>query len=436
MSDIPLARQLRLPTSRRAVSAATAAALAQDTLALVLAGARGPLLGPLTYSRAKPAVPFGGRWRIVDFPLSNCLNSGIRRIGIATQYKAQSLIRHVQRAWSFLDARLNEFVELLPAQQRVTADWYRGTADAVYQNLDFLRRSGARFVVVLSGEHVYKMNLGCILDAHVERRADATIACVEVDVGDARQLGVVEVDAADRVVRFEEKPETPPPLAEERNRALGSMGLYVFDADFLCEALAQDADDAGSSHDFGYDLIPRLVEGGACIYAHRFAGDSVPAREGQPYWRDLRTLDAYWQAHMEIVRARPPLDLFDHDWPIWTCPEQLPPARFVCEDEGRRGAAIDSMVSGGCLVCGSEARRSVLFPNVRIESGCDIEDAVILPNVEIGRDARLQRVIVDQGTRIPPGLTAGFDPESDRQRFHASPAGITLITADMLGEQR
>jgi glucose-1-phosphate adenylyltransferase len=357
MSDIPNRVELFPPTPGHGVSASTRAQLAKDTLAIVLADGRGARLGPLTHSRAKPSVPFGGNWRIIDFTLSNCLNSGIRRIGIATQYQAQSLIRYVQRAWSFLDGRLNEFVEPLPAQQRPGADWYRGTADAAYQNLDFVHRCDPRFVAVLSGEHVYKMDFGDILDAHSAQRADLTIACVEVDVGDAVQLGVVEVDAADRVTSFEERPDPPPPIPEQPTRALGSMGIYVFNTDFLREALTRDADDFDSSHDFGRDLIPHLVEEGARIHAHRFAGGVLEV-DGGPYWRDVRTIDAYWEANLELVRVRPALDLYDRSWPIWTHQTQLPPAKFVA-DGGRHGVAIDSMLSGGCVVCASEVRRSV-----------------------------------------------------------------------------
>ena len=413
----------------------TMAHLAKQTLALVLAGGRGARLGPLTDWRAKPAVPFGGKFRIIDFALSNCVNSGIRRIGIATQYKAQSLIHHVQRGWSFLDGRFNEFIELLPAQQRITADWYRGTADAVFQNLDILRRHDPRIVLVLAGDHVYKMDYARMIDEHVARRADMTVGCVEVPLAEATQLGVMEVDEKFQVTGFQEKPAHPRPLPGRADTALGSMGIYVFNAPFLYEQLIRDNDDKESDHDFGHNIIPHLVACGFRVSAHRLKDSCTQLNDGQPYWRDVGTIDAYWEANMELTRVTPALDLYDQAWPIWTYQEHLPPAKFIFDTDGRRGAAIDSMVSGGCIISGSTVKCSLLFSSVRIHSYCSIEQAVILPEVEIGRGAVLRRVVVDRGARIPPGLQVGVDVEEDRRRFHVSDKGITLITPEMLGQQ-
>jgi glucose-1-phosphate adenylyltransferase len=409
--------------------------LVRQSLAYILAGGRGTRLGGLTDWRAKPAVPFGGKFRIIDFTLSNCVNSGIRRVAIATQYKAQSLIRHIQRGWSFLDGRFNEFIELLPAQQRVTADWYKGTADAVFQNLDLLRRQAPRYVLVLAGDHVYKMDYGKMIAEHAARKADMTVGCVEAPVGEAaRQLGVMAVDDDFRVVGFQEKPANPVPIPGRPDTVLGSMGIYVFNAEFLYEQLIRDADDRKSSHDFGHDLIPYLIGRGYRVYAHRLADSCVQVDQGRPYWRDVGTVDAYWEANVELTRVSPALDLYDETWPIWTYQEQLPPAKFIFDDEGRRGAAIDSMVSGGCVISGSTVRRSLLFSSVRVNSYCTIEDAVILPQVDIGRHSVLKRVVVDKYCKIPPGLHAGVDAAEDRKRFHVTEKGITLITPDMLGQ--
>jgi glucose-1-phosphate adenylyltransferase len=422
------------PYKQYQADGATMAHLAKQTLAIVLAGGRGSRLGPMTDWRAKPSVPFGGKFRIIDFALSNCLNSGIRRIGVATQYKAQSLIFHLHRGWSFLDGRFNEFIELLPAQQRITTDWYKGTADAVYQNLDFLRRQNARIVLILAGDHIYKMDYARMIDEHVARRADMTIGCVEVPVGDATQLGVMEVDDRFQVIGFQEKPERPKPIPGQPQTALGSMGIYVFDAGFLYEQLIRDAGDESSSHDFGHNIIPYLIAANVRIYAHRLRDSVVPLTSGEPYWRDVGTIDAYWEANMELTRVEPALDLYDEAWPIWTYQEQLPPAKFVFDYEGRRGGAYDSMVSGGCILSGSIVRRSLLFSSVRVHSYCSVDEAVILPHVQIGRGAALKRVVIDSAARIPPGLRAGFDPDEDRKRFHVTEKGITLITAEMLDQ--
>ncbi len=409
--------------------------LAHDTLAIVLAGGRGSRLAELTDWRAKPAVPFGGKFRIIDFALSNCVNSGIRRIGVCTQYKAQSLIRHLQRGWSFLDGRFDEFVELLPAQQRVTADWYRGTADAVYQNIDILRRHRRKYVLVLAGDHVYKMDYTLMLADHVASGAVMSVACIEVPLADASQFGVMTVDANWRVSAFDEKPAKPAPMPGHPDQVLASMGVYVFEEAFLYEQLIRDAEDQGSSHDFGKNLIPWLIASGAHVHAHRFGDSCVNMSNGVPYWRDVGTLDAYWAANMELTRVVPDLNLYDLDWPIWSFQEQLPPAKFVFDEDGRRGMAIDSLISGGCIVSGSKVRRSVLFSNVRVQDYCDIEDSVILPNVEIGNNVTLRRAIVDKRCRLPDGLVAGVDPEADRKRFHITARGVVVIVPESLGQR-
>jgi glucose-1-phosphate adenylyltransferase len=421
--------------SRSTPEGSTMAQLARQTVAIVLAGGRGSRLGPLTEWRAKPAVPFGGKFKIIDFALSNCLNSGIRRIGIATQYQSHGLIGHLQRGWSFLDGRFNEFIELLPAQQSSNMDWYKGTADAVYQNLEVLRRHDPRLVLVLAGDHVYKMDYTRMLYEHVDRGADMSVGCVEVPVQDAaNQLGVMEVDEKFRVVGFQEKPAVPRALPGNPHRALGSMGIYVFNADFLYDELVDDAMNAASTHDFGHDLIPRLIADGRRVYAHSLRDSCTQLNEGEPYWRDVGTIDAFWEANLELTRVTPALNLYDESWPIWTYQEQLPPAKFVFDLEGRRGAAVDSMVSGGCIVSGSTVRNSLLFSNVRVHSYCTINESVLLPEVEVGRGAILARCVVDQGCRIPAGLRAGIDSEEDRKRFHVTDKGVTLITPAMLGQ--
>jgi len=435
MSDAPECRHeeycpVKAEQSPRFVGQFTSA-----TLAIILAGGRGTRLGHLTAWRAKPAVPFGGKFRLIDFPLSNCVNSGIRRIGICTQYKAQSLIRHVQRGWSFLDGRFREFVELLPAQQRVTAEWYKGTADAVFQNLDILRRHEPRFVLILAGDHAYKMDYGKMLMDHVAKSADLTIACVEVPIAEARQFGVMSVEGDLRVTAFQEKPEQPSPVPGRPEIALASMGIYVFNAPFLYEQLIRDSDDTHSGHDFGKDVIPHLLARGYRVNAHRFADSCVNMHDGVPYWRDVGTIDAYWEANIQLTDVVPQLNLYDESWPIWTHQEQLPPAKFVFDEEGRRGMAIDSLVSGGCIISGARVRRSLLFSNVRAQEYASVEESVILPDVEIGADTILRRTVVDKYCRIPPGLRAGLDPDEDRKRFHVTERGITLIIPEMLGQK-
>jgi glucose-1-phosphate adenylyltransferase len=400
--------------------------LTRSTYAMVLAGGRGSRLKELTDWRSKPAVPFGGKYRIIDFTLSNCVNSGVRRIGVATQYKSYSLIRHLQRGWSFLDGRIGEHVDILPAQQQLDEEsWYRGTADAVFQNLNVLRRDGCRYVLVLSGDHVYKQDYGRLLEDHVQSGADATVVCVDVPLAEASGFGVMSVGATSQVVGFDEKPAEPRPMPGSTDRALASMGVYVFNAPFLFEQLIRDADDARSSHDFGRNVIPHII-GRYKVHAHRFADSCVG---GEAYWRDVGTLDAYWEANMELAKVTPQLNLYDRDWPIWTFQEQLPPAKFVFDDEGKRGVAVDSMVSGGCIVSGATIRRSVLFSNVHVQEGAVLEDCVVLPDVVIGPGVRLSRAIVDRQCRIDaPAL-------QDRGRFRATDKGLTLITPEMLGQR-
>ena len=409
--------------------------IVRNTFSIVLAGGRGSRLMQLTDWRSKPAVPFGGKFRIVDFTLSNCVNSGIRRIGVATQYKAQSLIQHLQRGWSFLDGRFHEFVDILPAQQQISEHWYRGTADAVFQNLDLIRRNRPKHVLVLSGDHVYKMNYARMLAEHVERQADFSVACIDVPRQEASEFGVMHVDDQQRVVAFVEKPKDPPAMPGRPDRALASMGVYVFNADFLYEQLIRDHDDPHSSHDFGKDIIPHCVNRYR-VFAHNFVNSCVGMDEtGIPYWRDVGTIDAYWEANMELTKVIPELNLYDDEWPIWTHQEQLPPAKFVFDDDGRRGMAVDSLVSGGDIISGALVRHSLLFSRVHIHSYAEIEHSVILPDVDIGRRVKLRRVVMDKHCRVPEGLTIGYDIEADRKRFHVSENGVTLVTPEMLGQQ-
>jgi glucose-1-phosphate adenylyltransferase len=410
--------------------------LTKNTVALILAGGRGSRLRDLTSHRAKPAVPFGGKFRIIDFPLSNCINSGIRRVGVVTQYKSHSLMRHIQRGWGFLRGEFNEYVDLLPAaQQRDTEEWYKGTADAVFQNLDILRVSQAEYVVILAGDHIYKMDYGQMLACHVKNNADMTVACINVPLEEAKGFGVMAVDAEDRVIEFAEKPANPKHMPGNSTQALASMGIYVFNAGFLYDQLMRDAEDKKSTHDFGSDIIPYLISR-ARVFAHRFADSCVGARNGFHYWRDVGTVDAYWQANMELTRVIPELNMYDNLWPIWTYQEQLPPAKFVFNDKDRMGKATDSLVSGGCLISGSCVTSSVLFSNVRVHSYCDIEGAVILPNVVVNRHAKLKNVVIDKGVHVPEGIKIGFDPEEDKKRFYVSEKGTVLVTREMLGQYR
>ena len=408
--------------------------LTRNTFAIILAGGRGTRLQQLTDFRSKPAVPFAGKFRILDFTLSNCVNSGIRKIGVATQYKAHSLIRHIQRGWSFLDGRFDEFIQLLPAQQQIDeTQWYQGTADAVYQNLHFLRRYQPEYILIVAGDHIYKMDYGRMLAEHVKHQADMTVACIDVPIADAREFGVMGIEADGRVIDFVEKPQNPPHIPGNPQRALASMGIYIFNTKFLFEQLQRDAITAGSSRDFGKDIIPYIVPRYR-VFAHRFANSCVGSPQQQPYWRDVGTIDAYWEANMEMTKVTPELNLYDRDWPIWTYQEQLPPAKFVFDDEGRRGSAIDSLVAGGCIISGATVKRSLLFSSVNVHSWASVEDAVILPGVNVGRHAVLKRCVIDKACQIPEGMQIGVDPEADRQRFYVSPKGITLVTAEMLGQ--
>jgi glucose-1-phosphate adenylyltransferase len=407
--------------------------LTKRSFAFVLAGGRGTRLQQLTDWRAKPAVPFAGKLKIIDFTLSNCVNSGIRRIAVLTQYKAQSLIRHIERGWGFLAASLGEYIDVVPAQQRVDENWYSGTADAVYQNLNILCDSDAEHVLILAGDHVYKMDYEVMLAEHVANGADVTVACVEVPLADAVNFGVIAVDDDGRVVVFDEKPPRPRPLPGAPDRALASMGVYVFDTAFLCAQLERDAAEVHSSHDFGKDVIPRLVDGHR-VMAHRFTDSCVNMVGERPYWRDVGTVDAYWEANIDLTHVVPELNLYDDQWPILSLQPQLPPAKFVFDDEVRRGTALDSLVSSGCIVSGATVRRSILFAKVRVGDQSLIEDSVVLPDVVIGMNVVLRRVVVDKHCVLPDGFKSGVYPAEDRARFHVTERGITLITPEMLGQ--
>jgi glucose-1-phosphate adenylyltransferase len=407
--------------------------LARHAMAYVLAGGRGSRLMEMTDRRAKPAVYFGGKSRIIDFALSNALNSGIRRMAVATQYKAHSLIRHLQRGWNFLRPERNESFDILPASQRVSEEmWYRGTADAVYQNIDIIESYGPEYIVLLAGDHIYKMDYEQMLQQHVEQNADVTVACLEVPRAEASGFGVMHVDAEGRIISFLEKPKDPPSMPGKPEVALASMGIYVFETKFLIDELRRDAAIATSNHDFGKDLIPHIVAKGKAI-AHHFSRSCVRSTtEAVPYWRDVGTVDAYWQANIDLTDVIPELDLFDRDWPIWTYGEITPPAKFVHDEDGRRGMAISSLVSGGCIVSGASLRRSLLFTGVRVNSYATVENAVIMPYVDVGRSARLSNVVIDRGVKIPEGLVVGEDPELDAKRFRRTERGICLITQKMI----
>lgn len=415
--------------SQRFVSAIT-----KNTVALILAGGRGSRLKDLTNRRAKPAVPFGGKFRIIDFPLSNCINSGIRRVGVVTQYKSHSLIRHIQRGWSFLNGEFNEYIEVLPAsQQNEKEEWYKGTADAVYQNIDILKESNAEYVIILAGDHIYKMDYGQMLATHVRKNADMTVACINVPLEDAKGFGVMSVDNDDRIVEFAEKPANPKHMPGDTTQALASMGIYVFNVQFMYEQLERDAADPNSTNDFGGDIIPYLISR-AKVFAHRFAESCVGAKFGLYYWRDVGTIDAYWEANMELTRVTPELNMYDKQWPIWTYQEQLPPAKFVFHDTDRTGEATDSIVSGGCLISGSSVNSSVLFSNVRVHSYCAIDGAVIMPNVVVNRHVKLKNVVIDKGVNIPEAMEIGIDLALDKKRFYVSDKGTILVTQDMLNK--
>jgi glucose-1-phosphate adenylyltransferase len=407
--------------------------LTRETLALILAGGQGSRLHELTHWRAKPAMFFGGKYRIIDFPLSNCINSGVRRIGVLTQYKAHSLIRHLVHGWSWFQAGRQEFVEILPASQRVGGEWYRGTADAVYQNLDIIRTHDPRQVLILAGDHVYKMDYGPFLAAHASRAADMTVSCFEMPIEEAAgQMGVMTVDEDWKVIGFDEKPAKPNPIPGKPGLCLASMGNYIFNTEFLYEQVIKDADTPGTQHDFGRNIIPSIIEDYR-VYAYPFRD---PESGNQAYWRDVGTLDAFWEANMELVSVTPQLNLYDQRWPIFTHQWQAPPAKFVHDEQDRRGAAIQSMVSGGCVVSGAEVKGSLLFSRVKVESYSTVTDSVLLPDVHIGRNCHLNRCIIDAGAKIEDGSVIGEDHDADRKRgFRVTEKGITLVTPDILGQQ-
>ncbi|MGI9294784.1 MAG: glucose-1-phosphate adenylyltransferase [Pseudomonadales bacterium] len=406
--------------------------LTKDTFALILAGGKGSRLYELTDWRAKPSVFFGGKFRIIDFPLSNCVNSGIRRVGVLTQYKAHSLISHVVQGWTNFRSELGEFVEVLPASQRVSGHWYEGTADAVYQNLDIIRSQRPERVLILSGDHVYKMDYGSMLAHHVENDADMTVSCLEVPISEAANtFGVMTVDETGRVVRFDEKPAHPSPLPNNPKLCLASMGNYVFNTGFLFEQLIRDADAPDSEHDFGKNVIPSIIAEHK-VYAFPFRDPETGAKA---YWRDVGTLDAFWEANMELVSVSPELNLYDQDWPILTYQPQLPPAKFVFNQDHRRGMAVDSMVSGGCIISGAKLNRSLLFSDVTVHSHSSLEKSVVLPQVAIGRHCKIRRAIIDRGCHIPARTEIGIDNEEDKARgFRVTANGVVLVTAAMLGQ--
>lgn len=406
--------------------------LTRESLALILAGGRGSRLKHLTLWRAKPATPFGGKYRIIDFPLSNCINSGIRRVCVLTQYKAHSLIQHIQRGWGFLRGEFGEFVELLPAQQRIDqSSWYKGTTDAVYQNLDIIRTHAPEYILILAGDHIYKMDYGPMLAQHVESKADVTVGSIEVPRERAREFGVLTVNEHNEILRFVEKPQDPETLPGQNDVTLASMGIYVFNTRFLFEKLIEDASIEESNHDFGRDLVPRLIGRHRAI-AYPFR--DVQTKE-QSYWRDVGTVDAFWGANMELVGVDPELNLYDEHWPIWTYQDQSPPAKFVFDDEGRRGMAVDSMIADGCIISGGYVNHSLLFSGVQVHSYVQLRDAVVLPGVDIGRYCRLHKVIIDRACIIPPGTVIGEDPEEDARRFHRTEQGVVLVAREMLGQE-
>lgn len=404
--------------------------LTSNTVALVLAGGRGTRLKQLTDWRAKPAVPFGGKFRIIDFPMSNCINSGIRRISVITQYKSHSLQRHLQRGWSFMSGQFGEFVEVLPAQQRMGEGWYSGTADAVYQNLDIIRYYDPKYVIILAGDHIYKMDYGKMIAAHVAKGADITVGCIPVPIADARAFGVMAIDDNSRIIEFAEKPKNPKPMPADESQALASMGIYVFSASYLRDRLVADAANSTSSHDFGHDIIPHAIAHDNAFAFPFMAGNTSVSG----YWRDVGTIDAYWEANINLAAIAPDLNLYDKNWPIWTYQEQLPPAKFAFDDDDRRGHAIDSLISGGCLITGATIRHSVLFSSVRVHSHTLVEDSVVLPDVEIGHNCRIKRCVIDKGSVVPDGMIIGEDPVEDARRFHLSEGGIVLVTPEMLGQ--
>jgi glucose-1-phosphate adenylyltransferase len=415
--------QQRIGAPRRYLSRLT-----RGTLAVIMAGGRGERLKQLTEDRCKPAAPFGGKFRIIDFVLSNCLNSGIRQISVLTQYKAHSLIQHIGKGWGFLRGEFGEFIEIIPAQQRLGPEWYQGTADALWQNMDLIRSHRPLHVLVLAGDHIYKMDYGPMIGFHVEKEADITVGVVEVPLERAREFGVLGVDESNRVLSFLEKPTNPPPMPGRPDVALGSMGIYVFNPRLLERLLRADAENPDSAHDFGKNIIPQAIEN-LRVFAYPF--EDVRSK-AQHYWRDVGTIDAYYEANMELVRVSPELNIYDEQWPIWTYQEQLPPAKFVFDDADRRGCAIDSMVSGGCIISGSRVSNSLLFSQVRVHDYSTVDRSVILPRVHIGEHCVIRNAIIDSGVVVPDGTTIGVDLAQDRERFNVSENGVTLVTASML----
>jgi glucose-1-phosphate adenylyltransferase len=413
----------------RASSGRYVSRLTGGTLAIIMAGGRGERLKDLTAHRCKPATPFGGKFRIIDFVLSNCVNSGIRQISILTQYKAQSLIQHVQRGWSYLRGEFGEFVETIPAQQQLGQMWYRGTADAVHQNIDLILSHRPKHVLVLAGDHIYKMDYGPMIAYHVEKGADITVGVVEVPASDSIHFGVLTATEWNRVTKFSEKPKVPDTLPGRPDAILASMGIYVFNTRLLEKMLGEDAADEKSAHDFGKDILPKAISGNLQVFAYPFQDVKTRA---QSYWRDVGTIDAYYDASLELVHVKPELNIYDQDWPIWTYQVQQPPAKFILDEDGRRGVAINSMVSGGCIISGAVVRESLLFSDVRVDEGSSIQNSVILPHVEIGRGCVIRGAIVDEGCEIPDGMTIGMDRAADSSRFHVTDKGVVLVTADML----
>lgn len=404
--------------------------ITRRTLVIVLAGGEGSRLKNLTRWRAKPAVPFGGKYRIIDFALSNCLNSGLRRISVLTQYKSHSLIRHLQRAWGFMRPEIGEFVEIIPAQQRLKQEWYKGTADAIYQNLDIIYRHAPDHVMILGGDHIYTMDYSEMLKAHVEASADFTVGCIEVNRKEASQFGVMSVEQNYQINHFTEKPAEPEPIPGNPDKCLASMGIYVFRMEHLARVLCEDAENPDSDHDFGKDIIPASIANSKAI-AYPFIDE-----HGDPaYWRDVGTLESYWKANMELCEIEPQLNLYRRDWPIWTYQSQSPPAKFAFDDEGRRGMAVDSLIAGGCIISGAEVRRSVIFFNTHVETGTYIEDSVVLPKVTIGKNCTIKRTVIDKGTLIPDNFEVGVDLEEDKKRFLVTGEGIVLVTPGMLGQR-
>ena len=403
--------------------------ITRKTLVLILAGGEGSRLGELTKWRAKPAVPFGGKYRMIDFTLSNCVNSGLRRIGVLTQYKSHSLIRHLQQAWNFMRAEIGEFVEIIPAQQRMSKDWYRGTADALYQNIDIIHRHNPQYVLVLGGDHIYTMDYSKMLIHHINSKADMTVACIEVPRMDACEFGVMSVDEKLSISRFTEKPADPEAMPGKPDTALASMGIYVFSTSFLYDTLIADAEDETSAHDFGKSIIPHVIHNSVAM-AYPYRNDKGEVA----YWRDVGTIDAYWRANMELCSIKPELNLYDKNWPIWTYQAQLPPAKFVFDDDGRRGEAINSLVSGGCIIAGALVKNCVIFYATRIETGSMVRNSVVLPGVYIGNNCRINHAIIDKGTRIPDNTVIGENHAADAARFHISDEGIILVTPEMMGQ--